>query len=139
MKRNLLIAGAVFSLVIVAVIAVAWANCRQERIQPKTIPELVERLKGAYPGLCFVPASASTGDLAGGVYVADRPITWTEAIQMRRCDDPEHWRGVALVRTNTPTTIEYDFGGSQSTWQSRSFFVVGDSTLIQTICRCAGS
>jgi hypothetical protein len=131
-RKQFWVLGAVAVLLVLMSISL-WANRRRERPEPKTIPELIERLKEADPGLCFVPVNSLTGDLADGVYIADHPITWTETASKLRADAPAAWQGIILIRSASDDMVELDLDRPYGAWEGGGLFVVGDPSLIDLV------
>jgi len=99
---------------------------------PKTVAELVGRLKERDPDLHIVGGGENPEGLENGAYVADHPIT--NSVRILTLYHPEYWAGIVLIRPGTGS--EYRFPPTlpkECILATEDFFLIGDPLLIAKV------
>jgi hypothetical protein len=122
------IAFVAFAVTAVSVPMLPWLACIQRGL---TLAELTDHVRQEHPELHLLPTNKS-GDLKGGFYVSDRPVSWTYASSLY-CDpgDRDHWQGIVLCRA-----WKRDHYGEAARWKDGGaslpggILIVGDPKIV---------
>jgi hypothetical protein len=122
-----------FVAVLTTSAAMAWsARLAPDQHRPKTVTEVVERLKERDPGLHVIACGANQDDLENGAYIADHPIK--ESVRTLTLSHPEDWAGVVLIRSGNGSAYSIPPAmRKECTLATDAFFVIGDPALVSKI------